>query len=119
VLGFAHPQDHVFVRRDSRSGFAYHHADGRLAGYGYASEAGGVGPIAVRDADLLAPVLAHVLEAIVPRGASSVWLAGTADAALATTLGAGLRIEGFPALLCWSEPFADFARYIPISPGLL
>jgi len=73
----------------------------------------------VRGADLLAPVLAHVLEAIVPRGASSVWLAGTADAALATTLGAGLRIEGFPALLCWSEPFADFARYIPISPGLL
>ena len=119
VLGFAHPQDHVFVRRDSRSGFAYRHADGRLAGYGYASEAGRVGPIAVRDADLLAPVLAHVLEAIVPRGASSVWLAGTADAALATTLGAGLRIEGFPALLCWSEPFADFARYIPISPGLL
>jgi len=119
LLGFAHPEDHAFVRADSRTGFAYRDSDGRLAGYGYASEAGRVGPVAVREAGLLAPVLAHVLEAIVPRGASSVWLAGTAGIALAATIGAGLRIEGFPVLLCWSRPFADFARYIPISPGLL
>jgi GNAT superfamily N-acetyltransferase len=119
VLGFAHPQDHAFVRADSRTGFAYREGDGRLAGYGYASEAGRVGPIAVRDADLLAPVLAHVLATVVPRGASSVWLPGTAGAALAATIGAGLRIEGFPVLLCWSEPFVDLSRYIPTSPGLL
>jgi GNAT superfamily N-acetyltransferase len=119
VLGFAHPEDHAFVRTDSRTGFAYRDGDGRLAGYGYASEAGRVGPVAVRDADLLAPVLAHVLATIVPRGASSVWLPGTAGEALAATIGAGLRIEGFPVLLCWSQPFADFGRYIPISPGLL
>jgi hypothetical protein len=36
-----------------------------------------------------------------------------------TVLDAGLRLEGFPILLCWSAPFGDFARYIPISPGLL
>ena len=119
VLGFAHPEDHAFVRADSRTGFAYREGDGRLAGYGYASEAGRVGPVAVRDPDLLAPVLAHVLATVVPRGASSVWLPGTAGAALAATIGAGLRIEGFPVLLCWSQPFADLARYIPISPGLL
>ena len=119
VLGFAHPEDHAYVRADSRTGFAYREGDGRLAGYGYASEAGRVGPIAVRDAELLAPVLAHVLATVVPRGASSVWLPGTAGAALAATIGAGLRIEGFPVLLCWSQPFADFSRYIPTSPGLL
>ena len=38
----------------------------------------GSGPIAVRDPDLLAPVLAHLLTAVVPRGASSVWLPGDA-----------------------------------------
>jgi hypothetical protein len=38
---------------------------------------------------------------------------------LAATIGAGLRIEGFPVLFCWSQPFADFSRYIPTSPGLL
>ena len=119
VLGFTHPEDHAFVRADSRTGFAYRGGDGRMAGYAYASEAGRVGPIAVLDADLLAPMLAHVLHAVVPRGASSVWLPGTAGAALAATIGAGLRIEGFPVLLCWSQPFADFSRYIPISPGLL
>jgi GNAT superfamily N-acetyltransferase len=119
VLGFAHPEDHAYVRADSRTGFAYRAGDGRLAGYAYASEAGRVGPIGVRDADLLAPVLAHVLATVVPRGASSVWLPGTAGQALATTIGAGLRIEGFPVLLCWSQPFADLGRYIPISPGLL
>jgi len=119
VLSFAHPQDHEFVRADSRTGFAYREGEGRLVGYAYASEAGRVGPIAVLDADLLAPVLAHVLATIVPRGASSVWLPGTAGAALAATIAAGLRIEGFPVLLCWSQPFADFSRYIPVSPGLL
>ncbi len=119
VLGFAHPEDHAFVRADSRTGFVYRERDGRLAGYGYASEAGRVGPIAVRDPDLLAPVLAHVLATIVPRGASSTWVPGLADAALAATIAAGLRIEGFPVLLCWSAPFADFSRYLPISPGLL
>ena len=34
-------------------------------------------------------------------------------------LRAGFRIDGFPVLLCWDRPFADFARYLPISPGLL
>jgi hypothetical protein len=34
-------------------------------------------------------------------------------------LRAGLRIEGFPFLACWSRPFADFGRYLPTSPGLL
>jgi GNAT superfamily N-acetyltransferase len=119
VLGFAHPEDNAFVQADSRTGFAYRTGDGQLAGYGYASEAGRVGPIAVRDADLLASVLAHVLATVVPRGASSVWLPGTAGVALAATIGAGLRIEGFPVLLCWSQPFVDLGRYIPISPGLL
>jgi hypothetical protein len=34
-------------------------------------------------------------------------------------LRAGLRIEGFPALLCWSRPFGGFERYLPASLALL
>ena len=34
-------------------------------------------------------------------------------------LRAGFRVDGFPVLLCWDRPFADFSRYVPISPGLL
>ena len=31
----------------------------------------------------------------------------------------GLRFEDFPLLLGWTQPFAQFERYLPISPGLL
>ncbi len=119
VLGFAHPADHAFVRRDSRTGFGYRSERGQLLGYAYASEAGRVGPLAVLERELLAPVLRHVLAAVEPRGASSVWLPGAADDGIVAALRSGLRMEGYPVLVCWSRPFADFARYVPISPGLL
>lgn len=119
VIGFEHPSDHAFANNPDQRTFAYRGPDGRLAGYGAASLAGRVGPIAVRDADLLAPVLGHLLTTIQPRGASSGWLPGSAGPAVLLALEAGLRIDGFPLLVCWSAPFADFARYLPISPGLL
>ena len=30
-----------------------------------------------------------------------------------------MRLDQFPILLCWDQPFGDFSRYLPISPGLL
>ena len=42
-----------------------------------------------------------------------------AGEAVAGLLRAGLRLEDYPILVCWSEPFADFTRYLPISSGLL
>ncbi len=92
---------------------------GHALGYGYATEAGRVGPIAVRDADLLAPVLGHLMSAVQPRGAFALWLPGSADRAVVPALRAGFRLDQFPILLCWDQPFADFSRYLPISPGLL
>ena len=119
IAGFRHPQDHAFLRAESRRGFLYRAPDGSAVGYGYASEAGRVGPIAVLDEAVLPAVLGHVLTAVEPRGASALWVPGAAGGALMALLGAGLRLEGFPALLCWNRPFADFSRYLPISPGLL
>jgi len=119
VVGFAHPEDHAFARRERPSAFAYRSRDGRLVGYGYTSEVGRIGPVAVREPDLLGPVLGHLLTAVPPRGASAVWLPGAAGEAIGLLLGAGLRFEDFPLLVCWTDDFADFSRYIPISPGLL
>jgi len=118
VLGYAHPVDHRFVTDEPRRGFTYRDATGRLLGYAYAGEVGRVGPIAVVDPALLMPVLGHVLAAVEPRGASSVWIPGAAGDALAVAVRAGLRLDGFPILVGWSRPFADFARYVPTSPGL-
>ena len=93
------PQDHAFdPASEPRLAFAYRDGSGGLVGYGYTGEVGRIGPIAVADAALLAPVLGHLLTAVVPRGASAVWLPGAADEAFATAIRAGLRIEGFPIL---------------------
>ena len=119
VIGFVHPQDHDMVRREGRIGFLYVGPGGSTIGYGYASEAGRVGPVAVRDADVLAPVIGHLVATIAPRGAFGIWLPGATVTATTCLLRAGFRIDGFPVLLCWDKPLTDFSRYVPTSPGLL
>jgi len=119
VIGFARPADHAWLRGEDRHGWLYRGPDGHAVGYGYAGEAGRVGPIAARDEALITPILGHVTGAVMPRGAFSVWIGGPADRALVAALQAGFRLDAFPVLLCWNRPFADFTRYLPISPGLL
>jgi hypothetical protein len=119
LLGSAHPMDHRFLRSEDRHGWLYHGPDGQPLGYGYAGEAGRLGPVAVRDEALLAPILGHLTSVVVPRGAFATWIGGAADRALVAALAAGFRLDQFPVLLCWDRPFADFSRYLPVSPGLL
>ena len=119
VTTAAHPIDHRFLRTESRHGWLYRGPDGEALGYGYAGEAGRVGPVAVRDASLLAPILGHLTSVVVPRGAFAMWVPGSAGQAVQTALAAGFRLDSFPVLLCWDRPFADFSRYMPISPGLV
>ena len=119
LLGVAHPHDHRYLRTEGRRGWLYLGPDDAALGYGYATEAGRVGPVAVRDDALLPPILGHLTRAVTPRGAFAMWLPGSADRAVVPALRAGLRLDQFPILLCWDRPFADFSRYLPISPGLL
>lgn len=119
VVGFEHHRDHALIRAEGRIGFLYLGTDGVPVGYGYASEAGRVGPVAVRDAGLLDPIIAHLVTTVRPRGAFGIWLPGAAGTAMTSLLRAGFRIDGFPFLLCWDRPLIDFSRYVPISPGLL
>ncbi len=119
AAGFSRQVDHAFHLTEGRIGFLFRDRDGRAAGYGYSSEAGRVGPIAVRDSALLGPIVGHLVRAVRPRGAFGLWVPGTAGEAIVPLLRAGFRFDGFPVLLCWDRPFADFARYIPASPGLL
>lgn len=118
LLGVAHPIDHRFLRQEGRLGFLYRGPDGAPVGYGYVSEAGRVGPIAARDETLVAPILGHLTRTVQARGAYALWLPGSADRVVVAALNAGFRLDQFPILLCWDRPFADLARYLPISPGL-
>jgi GNAT superfamily N-acetyltransferase len=119
TLGYAHPQDHAFLGETGRLGYLYEAGDGRIVGYGYVSAVGRIGPLAVEDAALLPGVLGHLLHAVEPAGAFSAWVPGAAGAAVTFLLEAGLRLEDFPALLCWDRPFADFSRYLPITLAVL
>ena len=119
AAGFDRGPDHRFHAEEGRAGFLFRDADGRACGYGYTSEAGRLGPVAVRDRELLGPVVGFLVQAVQPRGAFGAWVPGGAGEAIVPLLRAGFRIEGFPVLLCWDRPFADFSRYLPASPGLL
>lgn len=119
LLGVAHPADHRFLATEQRRGWLYEGPGGAPVGYGYAGEAGRVGPVGVLDGALLAPALGHLTSAVQPRGAFLTWIPGAADQAVVALLASGFRLDQFPVLICWDRPFADFARYLPISPGLL
>jgi GNAT superfamily N-acetyltransferase len=119
ILGYAHPQDHAFLAATARLGYLYEAGDGRIVGYGYTSQVGRVGPLAVEDETLLPGVVGHLLGAVQPAGAFSAWVPGAAGRAVSALLESGLRIEDFPALLCWDRPFADFSRYVPITLAVL
>jgi GNAT superfamily N-acetyltransferase len=119
VLGYAHPADHAHLRATGRMGFVYMTAAGEPVGYGYSSEVGRFGPVSLLDETLTAAVIGHLMATIKPRGATSVWVPGANDRAMVALLRAGLRIEGFPAQLCWTRPFAAFDRYVPASLALL
>ncbi len=119
VLGFERRIDRAFLATEQRRGFLYCDRGGAAVGYGYTSEAGRVGPVVVADGDLLGPVVGHLVTAIEPRGAFGLWMPGEAESAVVPLLRAGFRIDGFPTILCWDRPFADWSRALPISPGLL
>jgi GNAT superfamily N-acetyltransferase len=119
VLGYAHPMDHALLRATGRSGFVYLSASGEPLGYGYSSEVGRFGPVAMTDETLTAPVIGHLCRTIRPRGATSAWIPGSNDRAIVALLRAGMRIEGFPAQLCWTRPFGAFDRYMLASLALL
>jgi ribosomal protein S18 acetylase RimI-like enzyme len=119
IAGFEHPQDLRHVRIEGRTGFLYRDESGAAVGYGYAGRSGRMGPVAVREAELLPAVVGHLVDEVPPAGAHAIWMPGAAGPAFTALLQAGFRLDGFPVLLCWDRPFADFSRYVPISPGLL
>jgi GNAT superfamily N-acetyltransferase len=119
IAGFDRAVDRPLLALEGRHGFLYRDADGHACGYGYVAESGRLGPVAVRDETMLGPVVGHLVRAIRPRGAFGMWVPGAASGAVVPLLRSGFRIDGFPVLLCWDRQFADFGRYLPMSPGLL
>jgi ribosomal protein S18 acetylase RimI-like enzyme len=120
IVGMAHPQDHEFLRRDGRTGFLVRErGSGRALGYGYGSSAGRLGPVAALDPALHPAILGAIVRETPVLGPVAIWVPGTAAEATRALLHAGLRFDGFPALVCWSTPTHPFDRYLPISLALV
>jgi GNAT superfamily N-acetyltransferase len=119
TLGAAHPADHEMLRRDGREGWLVRDDRGGPVAYGYASGTGRLGPLAALDPALVGPLLGMLSRTIRTHDDRTIWLPTTCDGALSALLAAGLRLDGFPGLLCWSRPEHPFDRYVPISLALL
>ncbi len=119
LLGYEHPEDHAYLREDGRTGFLYVDPSGRPVGYGYATSVGRVGPVAALDGASMPAIVGDLLRRVPANGAQSLRVPGDAAPVVTMLLRAGFRLEPFPILVAFSEPYADLARYIPISAALL
>ena len=116
VIGSAHPEDHDFLRREGRVGFLVRdRGDGRPTGYVYGSGVGRMGPLLALDPALHPGLVGVAVRETPALGPVALWVPGTADLATRAMLDAGLRLDGFPGLICWSRPTHPFDRYLPIS----
>lgn len=120
LIGSAHPADHRYLRRDGRAGFLVRdRGSGRAVGYVYGSSVGRTGPVLAIDPALHQALIGVAVRETPTLGPMAVWVPGTADLATRALLGAGLRLDGFPGLICWSRPEHPFERYLPISLALV
>jgi GNAT superfamily N-acetyltransferase len=119
LIGSAHGADHAFLRREGRSGFLVRERGGRVLGYAYGSGVGRLGPVAAIDPALHAALIGVAVRETPALGPVAIWVPGTADLATRALLDAGLRLDGFPGLICWSTAEHPFDRYIPISLALV
>jgi GNAT superfamily N-acetyltransferase len=120
LLGVTHPSEHAYLRREGRAGFLVRSkGDGRAVGYVYGSGGGRLGPIAAIDPALHPALIGVAVREVPMLGTVAAWIPGSADAATRALLDAGLRLEGFPALVCWSRRDHPFERYVPGSLALV
>jgi GNAT superfamily N-acetyltransferase len=120
VIGAAHPADHGWLAREGRSGFLVREREGgRATGYVYGSGGGRMGPLLALDPALHPALLGVAVRETAALGPVAFWVPGTAHLALRTLLDAGLRLDGFPGLICWSSATHPFDRYLPISLAMV
>ena len=121
MIGSAHPADHGFLRRDGRVGFLVRdRGDGALARVRVRlGRSGGWGRCSPSTRRSTRRSSASPSARRPPLGPVALWVPGTADVATRALLDAGLRLDGFPGLVCWSRPDHPFDRYLPISLALV
>jgi GNAT superfamily N-acetyltransferase len=115
AYGFDRAPDHAFWRRLAQ--LTVWRRRGDALGYAYAWPGGTLGPLAGRDAESAAAVLAAELAR--RDTATAVRIPGSAAAAVEVALDSGMRLSGAPGLLLVSRPHPPPAALVPGSYTLL
>jgi GNAT superfamily N-acetyltransferase len=121
VLGHRREVDHRWFAAE-REGYRYLRG-GRTVGYGYVGrpDRSGNGPYAVLDPADLPAVLAHAERRRHQLGTEETEfeVALHNRAGVEHLLGRGYRMDPFMTLVCSSEPFGQFDRYVFCGPALI
>jgi ribosomal protein S18 acetylase RimI-like enzyme len=120
AIGVAREKHHRYLLDDPATTGVLLYAGKECVGYGYIGSSGHIGPVAVREADVLDNAFATVLKVAADgsSGTISAFLPGTCESALSFAVDHGMRIT-FPMLLMASPGYNAWIRYLPRNPGFM
>lgn len=118
IVGLTRRVDHEALQRWDRRPFGLRDHAGALVGYGCAQPAGRLGPVVVRDAAHLLPLIGALMDAVEVVEGWQIHVPGVAADAFSELLRAGMRCDGPPIIYCASEPGIDHSRYVPATFAL-
>jgi hypothetical protein len=120
AIGAAREKHHRYLLNDPATKGVLLCAGSEVVGYSYIGSGGHIGPLAVRDADVLGDAFLTALK-IAANGSSekiSAFLPGTCESALALAIERGMHIT-LPMLLMASSGYGAWTRYLPRNPGFM
>lgn len=120
AIGAAREKHHRYLLGDRATRGILLHAGKDCVGYCYIGSGGHIGPLAVREAGLLADAFTTALN-VTAGGASatiSAFLPGTCESVLSLAVEHGMRIT-FPMLLMASTGYGAWTGYLPRNPGFM
>jgi hypothetical protein len=120
AIGVSREKHHRYSLKDPATTGVLLYAGSECVGYSYIGFGGHIGPLAVREADLLGDAFMTALKAAAEGSSEriSTFLPGTCESALSLAVDHGMRIT-FPMLLMASPGYPTWTQYLPRNPGFM
>ena len=120
AIGVPREKHHRYLLNDPATTGVLLCAGSEVVGYSYIGSSGHIGPLAVREANVLGDAFMTALK-MAADGSSekiSAFLPGTCESALSLAIELGMRIT-FPMLLMASPGYGTWTAYLPRNPGFM
>lgn len=120
AIGVPREKHHRYLLNDPATTGVLLCTGSEVVGYSYIGSGGHIGPLAVREADVLGDAFMTALK-MAADGSSekvSAFLPGTCESVLCLAVELGMRIT-FPMLLMTSPGYGTWTRYLPRNPGFM